>query len=256
MSDFEYTHLVTGSLGGSSPHVTAACDAARHAAVTGRGTYRFGIYEQCEVTYQGGNDFRVGSGFLLFQGRQVEVPEKGVLLTAQNGDQGKLRHDMIVSGYEQADEGGRAVERSYLRYIKGTPSEAGPEDPAFVEGDLFSGAVKAETPLARIRWDGLTLKGVDAVPPVIVPTQEAAAKTLRGSASVRGNLADSFVAHVDYGEDLGTADYNLQLTVERNGVYGATANVRSKSATGFDAYVHSPIGYQTETVTLHWLATL
>ena len=77
-----------------------------------------------------------------------------------------------------------------------------------------------------------------------------------GTATVSGTFSDQlFTDTISFGRSMGTSEYRLLLTLERNGV-PAFASVHSKTPTGAKIYVGTTGTYRQESFEVHWLAVV
>lgn len=148
-------HLVTGYAG--YEHIKATDQAAFNAALIGTGQFvleKGGIFE---AQVQTNNLVRVLDGELMMQGRFIRLdPDTYVDLEIENGEQGKLRNDIIVARYTK--DVGTGVEECNLVVIKGEPAASNPVDPAHEEGDITNGVGTVhDYPLWRIPIDGINV---------------------------------------------------------------------------------------------------
>lgn len=148
-------HLVTGYAG--YEHIKATDQAAFNAALIGTGQFvleKGGIFE---AQVQTNNLVRVLDGELMMQGRFIRLdPDTYVDLEIENGEQGKLRNDIIVARYTK--DIGTGVEECNLVVIKGEAVASDPVDPAHEEGDITNGVGTVhDFPLWRIPIDGINV---------------------------------------------------------------------------------------------------
>lgn len=148
-------HLVTGCAG--AEHITSADQGAFNAALIGTGQFVLEKGNSLSVQVISNNQIRVLDGELMMQGRFVRLePGTYVDLAIENGEQGKLRNDLIAARYtKDASTGFESVD---LVVIKGTAAASNPADPAHTEGDITDGAaILHEFPLWRIPLEGLNI---------------------------------------------------------------------------------------------------
>lgn len=139
------TELITGAKGTS--HVTSAQQGAINAYTLGTGKY---ILDGCVATLPAANTLHIAAGYLLVQGRFVQVAATD--LTIANGTQGTKRHDLACLSYSSS--GNPVVETATLAIVQGTPS-SNPVDPT-VTGSILNGDATAQIPLWRVVLDGIT----------------------------------------------------------------------------------------------------
>lgn len=143
-------YLVTGSRGGSVPHVSSSEARNYNAGVVGPGNY---VMSGLDASMTTANTLHVSDGVASFQGADVEVPNGGCDLTIQNGSQGMKRNDLVVFRYEVDGD----VEGVSLEVIQGTPAASDPQDPAYNEGSISDGTSPVDFPLYRVPLDGITV---------------------------------------------------------------------------------------------------
>lgn len=139
------TELITGAKG--TAHVTSAQQGAINAYTIGPGAY---IISGCAATMPAANTLHIAAGYLLVQGRFVQVTATD--LTIANGTQGQKRHDLACLSY--SSNGNPVVETSPLEVVQGTAS-TNPVDP-IVTGSILNGDATAQIPLWRVVLDGIT----------------------------------------------------------------------------------------------------
>ncbi len=149
-------HLVTGYAG--QAHVTAADMASLFEALVRRGEFVMAAGANFGAAIISNNQIRVSDGELMMQGRHVKLdPGTYVDMVIENGDQGLLRHDLIVARYSHDVETG--IEDCSLAVIKGTSTERDPADPKYTTGRINAeGAVVHEMPLYRVVLSGLNVE--------------------------------------------------------------------------------------------------
>lgn len=148
-------YLVTGSRGGSSPHVSSSQARNFHAGIVGDGKY---VMSGLTASVTSANTVHIGPGVACFNGADVEVPAGGVDLTIENGSQGMKRNDLIVFRYENG-----SVESAQLVVITGTPAASEPSDPSYNDGSILDGDSPCDMPLYRITLDGISVGDPEAV---------------------------------------------------------------------------------------------
>ena len=155
-------HLITGYAGVG--HVTSADAGLFNAGVCGSGRYVLESTGQFAYTLESNNSIRIGSGDLVDQGRHISIaPNTDVVLSIDNGSQGKSRTDVVAMRYSKNTSTG--VESAALVLLKGTEVASGstPVPAAVTQGNIFTGAVTDDTPLYRIRIDNLQVTSVTKV---------------------------------------------------------------------------------------------
>ena len=152
-------HLVTGYAGRT--HVTAADMGSLFEALIRSGQFVMAAGANFEATVVTNNSIRVKDGELLMQGRHVKLdPGAYVDLAIENGEQGLLRHDLIVARYTKNAENG--VEECSLVVIKGAAVEGGPVDPEYTTGDInAAGDILHDFPLYRVPISGLNVGNME-----------------------------------------------------------------------------------------------
>ena len=148
-------HLVTGFAG--TEHITAMDQGAFNAALIGTGQFVLDKGSVFEAQVISNNQVRVLDGELMMQGRFVRLnPNTCVDLTIDNGEQGKLRNDLIVARYTKDTMTG--VESVNLVVIKGEAVNSNPVDPEITESDITNGeGVLHDFPIWRLPLDGLNV---------------------------------------------------------------------------------------------------
>lgn len=147
--------LVTGTLGGSTPHVTSGQFGELNIGIFGRDSYVLDVGTKLEATVVSNNEVHIGSGDLVIQGRQVTVDEAGVTFTLTSGTQGMKRNDLICATYHKDPTTG--VESVTGDVITGIPDQTSPVDPPHTEGDIYAGDIIAQVPVYRITFDGVNI---------------------------------------------------------------------------------------------------
>lgn len=151
-------HLVTGYAG--AEHVTAADQGAFHALTMGKGQYvlnKGNLFAASILSY---NQVKVLDGEIYMQGRYIRLePDAYVELTVETGEQGKLRHDLIVARY--TNDVSTGIEEANLVVIKGTAAESSPADPEHTTGNIFEGTYLNDFPLFRVVVNGLVITSVE-----------------------------------------------------------------------------------------------
>ena len=163
-------HLITGYAG--SGHVTSADAGLFNAGICGSGRYVLESTGQFAYTLESNNAIRIGDGDLVDQGRHINIPTNtDVLLSIDNGSQGKSRIDVVAMRYSK--DSGTGVESAELVLLKGTEVASGstPAPAALTQGNIFTGALTDDTPLYHIRIDNLQVTSVTPVftlmPPIM-----------------------------------------------------------------------------------------
>ena len=149
-------HLVTGYAG--EAHVTASDMGALNAAIIGMGQYVLNYGSKMEASFASTNQVRVRDGILLMQGRQIRINNGTYVdLTIDNGATGYYRNDLIVARYTKDSSTG--VESANLVVLKGNPvtTAAAASDPAYVNGDIATGAAQHDMPLYRVKIENLSM---------------------------------------------------------------------------------------------------
>ena len=214
------TDLITGSKGGSSQHVTSAQQGAVNAYTIGDGAY---ILSGCAATMPSANTLHIAAGYLLVQGRFVQVLATD--LTIANGSQGTKRHDLACLSYTSS--GTPVVEASPLAVVQGTAS-ASPVDPT-VAGSILNGDAAAQIPLWRVVVDGIT------------PTVEQIATNINGLPaahfSTAAQNAGSWTKYADGRCELDMDDYypGVNVTMGPTGA-GYTGGIDHPATYPFTVY--------------------
>lgn len=184
-------YLVTGSRGGSTPHVTSQQARNYNAGVVGGGNY---VMSGLGASMTSANTLHVSAGVASFQGADVEVPSGGADLTIENGSQGMLRSDLVVLRYE-ADAG---VESVSLVVIQGTPAGSDPEDPAYNEGSISDGSSPVDFPLYRVPLNGITVGEPEALFSTIPSIDSLRDSVSQGELIVPANPGDTSSVRVSF----------------------------------------------------------
>lgn len=133
-------------------HVYAEDHAAMFKCIIGAGNVLFPYGDRFKVTITGSNQIRVGSGLLAIQGHIGTTPindyEDFVL---QNGSSGVVRYDLLVATFETT--GLHGTDDFRLEILTNTTT--------CTTGDLDSGAIKTQMPLAKITMNGLAISAVE-----------------------------------------------------------------------------------------------
>lgn len=203
------TDLITGTRGGSTPHVSSSQQGAINAYTIGPGAY---ILDGCAATLPSANTLHIAAGHLMVQGRAIEVTATD--LTIANGTQGTKRHDLACVHYAISE----GVETATLTVVQGTPS-ATPVDPT-VSGSILAGDATADIPLWRVTLDGIT----PSVEQVVANVNGLPAEHF----STTAQNAWSWTKYADGRCELDMADYypgiNLSMPAVYMG-YGFTGDV-------------------------------
>lgn len=205
-------HLVTGH--GGQNHVTAADQGSLNAAILGNGEYVLGRGSKLAATIVSNNCIRIADGDILMQGRHIRLNEGSYVdLTIENGEQGKLRHDLIVCRYTMNSLTG--VEEANLVVIKGAAVESNPQDPEYTSADIITDhAFLADMPLYRVPLDNLN---VGELVPLFTVTNGVATLDADGKLAQMPTLEDIGAAasdHTHTAKDVGaaTADHTHTAT--------------------------------------------
>lgn len=152
-------HLVTGYAG--TQHVTSADQGSLNAILIGSGEYVLHRGNQFSADVISNNQITIHDGDLMMQGRHVRMePGTTVDLAIENGQQGVVRHDLIVARYTKDPE--TTIEEVNLVVIKGTPVESDPADPGYTSGDIINDRVLLnEMPLYRVIINGLNVQSLE-----------------------------------------------------------------------------------------------
>ncbi|MBW3088836.1 hypothetical protein KIH77_08890 [Bifidobacterium sp. 82T24] len=162
--------LVTGSLGGDTPHVTSDQDAYLHASFAGVGGYLLKVRDwETKPVMKDANNVTIPAWELMLEGRQMHI-DMATDVNIQSGSQGQKRRDLVVARYAKDPTSG--VETASLMAIKGTATSGTPVDPAYESGSIMDGAIVSDLPLCRINLDGITVTKVDTLVNVIQPLED------------------------------------------------------------------------------------
>lgn len=153
-------HLITGYKG--SEHIKSADQGSFNAAFFGAGQFVMEIGNQFEGSIINNNTVRIIDGDLLMYGRHVRIePNTYEDLTVDTGTAGTNRIDLVCMTYEKNQTDG--TEKAYLQVVKGTETEGTAAEPAYVDGNILSGATKNQMPLYRLQIEGVVLKSITQV---------------------------------------------------------------------------------------------
>ena len=157
-------NIITGYTG--TPHITSAQDRAVHQGIIGEGSYILNVGDGLEAEVISANEIRIHDGVLSHQGC-FGIVESGTYdtLAIANGQQGKLRHDLIVCRYQK--NAGTNVESLTFVVLQGAASESSPADPAYNTGNIQNGDSPVDFPLYRVNIDGITIDSVDQLAEVV-----------------------------------------------------------------------------------------
>lgn len=152
-------HLVTGYAG--QAHVTAADMASLFEALIRNGQFVMSAGSNFAAAAITNTQVRISDGELLMQGRHVKLDHGAYVdVVIENGEQGLLRHDLIVARYARNTETG--IEDCSLVVIKGTSAQSDPADPAHTTGNInVEGATENDMPLYRVVLSGLSIESLD-----------------------------------------------------------------------------------------------
>lgn len=167
-------YLVTGSRGGSTPHVTSSQARNFNAGIVGGDRY---VMEGLGCVVTSANKVHVDPGVACFCGADVEVPPGGVDLNISNGSQGMKRNDLVVLRYESG-----STEKVTLAVITGTPAASNPSDPSYNDGDIRNGDSPVDMPLYRVPLDGISVGDPEPVyetVPSIASLRDSVSQTSR-----------------------------------------------------------------------------
>lgn len=150
-------HLITGYKG--SEHIKSADQGSFNAAFFGAGQFVMEIGNQFEGSIINNNTVRILDGDLLMYGRHVRIePNTYEDLTVDTGTAGMNRIDLVCMVYEKNSSDG--TEKAYLQVVKGTETEGTAGEPAYVDGNILSGATRNQMPLYRLQIEGVVLKSI------------------------------------------------------------------------------------------------
>ena len=151
--------LVTGYAGVA--HVSSADAGALNAGILGSGRYVLNIGNKFAYTTVSNNLITIADGDLLNQGRHCRIRVNDtVSCTIENGLSGVKRNDLIVMRYQK--DTNTAVESATVVVIKGTSGSTA-TDPTYNVGNILGNDLIDDFPLYRVRLNGLSIEGVDAL---------------------------------------------------------------------------------------------
>lgn len=128
--------------------VTSAHMGAMQAGAFGPDAY---ILSGCVASMPSANSLHVSAGYLMVQGRLVEIP--GGVAVVENGSQGMRRHALACIEY--ARDPVTAFEDASVIVLEGVPGVVG-TDPDYDDRSILDGSPGAQVPIWRVRLDGLT----------------------------------------------------------------------------------------------------
>ena len=156
--------LVTGFKGKN--HVTANQLADLQAGIIGKENCCLPIGEMLAAEIVSANKIRIKDGTILMQGRQVSIGYGNYDdVTIENGTTGLTRHDLIVATYTRDTSNGK--EETSLEVIKGTSTADDPIDPEYTAANIREGASMSQCPLYRVVVEGLNIKAVERLFPIV-----------------------------------------------------------------------------------------
>lgn len=162
--------FVTGHAG--TDHISAADMASLYRGLLIEDDVVLATGSQLECTMIDANTAEIGTGDCMLQAHhaRVDVAEQ---LEVRSGSNGYNRNDLIVARYSL---GTGNIQSVYLAVIEGTAVAGDAEDPAYVTGDIDSGATLVEFPLWRIPITGVNV----GTPERIMPTVDTLQSQITG----------------------------------------------------------------------------
>ncbi len=150
--------IVTGFR--NEPHITSEQDRMMLRAIFGDESIVCNNGNQLEPELVSNNEIHIHDGAIVQQGCFGVIARNTYdAMTIENGSQGMLRSDLIVSRYtKNADTG---IENMELVVLKGEESETAAVDPAYTTGSIDEGDLVDEFPLFRINLNGITVTSID-----------------------------------------------------------------------------------------------
>ncbi len=239
-------HLVTGRAG--TAHVTSADQGSFNAAVFGEGNYVLHRGSRLATTVISNNTIRIADGDIVMQGRHIRLNEGSYVdLTIENGQQGMVRHDLIVARYTK--DGITGIEDCNLVVIKGNSATGTATDPEYTIGDIINDHVLiADAPLYSVPLDGLNVQTPVALfeEANVVKDGSVSSKKLANSAVSSSKIANKAVTKgkLAAGATYNSATVSLAVaswsgnaqTVSADGVTASNLVIVAPSPDSYSAY--------------------
>lgn len=147
--------IITGRTG--TQHVASADDRALNNAVFGNDGFIGVTGVTPEAKMIDANTIRIMPCEIMFQGCHARIlPGNYEDLRISSGTAGYKRIDLVVARYTMSENG---IEDMSLKVVRGTPvnGTGTPEVPAYITGNLYTGALEAELPLYTVKIDGINV---------------------------------------------------------------------------------------------------
>lgn len=146
--------IITGFVG--KKHITSEQDRDINIGIFGEKSYVLRTGAMMELEISSNNEVKIRDGVIMHQGCAASIKKNTYdSLTIVNGSQGMKRIDLIVARYERNQD--TEVESMSLVVLQGTPVEANPTAPEYVQGDIQAGDTVADMPMYEIVLDGLNI---------------------------------------------------------------------------------------------------
>lgn len=142
----------------ADPHIYAEDDAAIYQSIFGSdGVMTIG--QQCASQVISNNKVRVKDGVIVAGGHVARIPY-GEYIDCEiaNGQSGVNRNDIIIAKFVTTGSGGIDT---YTCEVKQGVAGSSASDPALTQNDLYAGGKIRETPLYRVKIEGLSIVAVE-----------------------------------------------------------------------------------------------
>ncbi len=150
--------IITGSTG--TTHVTSNNDGEFNLGIFGNGIVVMPNGSRLSATLVDNNTIRIGDGDVVLQGRHGLIePGTTEEVNISTGAVDFKRNDLIVVRYQLDVNTG--YETMNLAVVEGTPNTGTPLDPAYVNGDIRTGATLVEAPLYRVKIENVSIVGIE-----------------------------------------------------------------------------------------------
>lgn len=188
--------IITGFVG--VKHITSEQDRDINIGIFGEKSYVLKTGTMMELEISSNNEVKIRDGVIIHQGCAASIKKNTYdSVTIINGSQGMKRIDLIVARYERNQD--TEVESMTLVALQGTPVEANPVAPEYVQGDIQAGDTVVDMPMYEVVLDGLN----------IVETRKVF-ETAMDIETLNSNIAGMF-SLVD-GEDSASVNFSAETT--------------------------------------------
>lgn len=189
--------IVTGYKG--QAHISSNDEQGKNQGIFGTGSYVMNIGNKFSPTAVTANEIQIADGEGIIQGVHFRV-DPGIYdtVTIENGEQGMQRKDLIVCRYTK--DSSTSIENTEWVVIKGTPAASNPARPAYITGDILSGAVEADMPMYEVVLNGINLSAINPLFSTLIPQAELLSRL--GTAEnritqINSNIAITGLTNVD-----------------------------------------------------------